>query len=200
MKNIESLTNINKSAIKANYKTGLIFSLVLILSAIICFTVNYSIDQLFTWSLYPAGAFVVVWATAIPVLVVKKNKALASFSGLTITLIPYLFLIQWLVAGRGWFIPLALPIAVISLTALGISLSVFNNKRINKLYSMAITVFLFGVVVNLSVEKIISTWLNGTNGDDLSGTLTTGGSIAAAIILAIAGYMKSVKQTANQDG
>src|SRR5882724_3463407 len=146
----------NTAATKINDKNGLIFSVVLLLLVIICLAINYSIDQSINWSLYPAGALIVLWATVTPMLIMKKNKVIALFSGFAITLIPYLFLIQCLVPAKGWFIPLALPIAMLFLAALAISLLLFNNTRINKLYSAAVTVFLFGVAVNFAVEKIIS--------------------------------------------
>jgi hypothetical protein len=154
-------------------------------------TVNYSIDQLLSWSLFPAGALIVLGATVVPMLIIKKNKALIFFSGFAITLIPYLLLIQYLVSEKGWFIPLALPIAILSLGALAISLLVFTNLR-NRLYSLAITIFLFGVVVNFGVGKIISSFLNGINDDDISRIMTISASAIAALILVVIGYMKNV--------
>jgi uncharacterized protein involved in response to NO len=121
----------------------------------------------------------------------KKNKALILFSGFAITLIPYLFLIQYLVPEKGWFIPLALPITILSLGALAISLLVFNKLR-NKLYSSAITVFLFGVVVNFGLGKIISSFLNERIDDDIPRITTISASAIAALILVVIGYMKNV--------
>jgi hypothetical protein len=129
-----------------------------------------------------------LWATITPTLMMNKNRSLASFSGFAITLIPYLFLIQYLVSGKGWFISLALPVAIISLAALAISLFVFNNSAIKKWYSAAITVFLFGVVVNFAVGKIISSFLNGSTFDDISRVLTISLSAIAALILVVIGY------------
>jgi hypothetical protein len=185
----------NKPTSKFNPKAWLILSAVLLFSAIVCLTVNYSIDQSFSWSLFPAGALIVLWATIAPMLFMKKNKAFILFSGFAITLIPYLFLIQYLVSEKGWFFPLALPIAILSLGALAISLLVFNNLR-NKLYSSAVTVFLFGVVVNFGVGKIISSFLNGTNADDIPRIMTISASAIAAIILVVIGYMKNVHYSA----
>jgi Family of unknown function (DUF6320) len=185
----------NKATTKFNAKARIILSTVLLFSAIVCLTINYSIDQSFGWSLFPAGALVVLWATIVPMLIVKKNKTLLLFSGFAITLIPYLFLIQYVVSGKGWFIPLALPIAILSLGALAISLFVFNNFK-NKLYSSAMTVFLFGVVVNFAVGKIINSFLDGTNNDDISRIMTISASAIAALILFVIGYTKNVHHSA----
>lgn len=178
---------------KVNARGGLILSAVFLFLAIVCLTVNYSIDQFFSWSLYPTGALMLLWATITPMLVMKKNKALALFSGLSITLIPYLFLIQWLVPGKGWVIPFALPIAILSLAALAISLFMFNNSKINKWYSAAVTVFLLGVAVNFAVGKIISGFVNGTNADDISRIWSMSLSAIAALTLVVTGYLKKSK-------
>ena len=179
----------NKATTKFNAKAGLILSALLLFSAIVCLTINYSIDQTFSWSLFPTGALIVLWATLVPMLIMKKNKALVLFSGFATTLIPYLFLIQYLASEKDWFIPLALPIALLSLCALAISLYAFNNLK-NKLYSSAVTVFLFGVVVNFGMGRIISSFLNGTNADDVPRIATMSASAIAALILVIIGYMK----------
>ena len=181
----------NKATTKFNAKTGLVLSAVLLILAIVCLTVNYSIDQSFNWSLFPTGALTVLWATIVPMLIMKKNRSLILFSGFAITLIPYLFLIQYQVSAQGWFIPLALPIAILSLGTLAISLLMFNNLK-NKLYSSAITVFLFGVVVNFIVGKIINSFLNGSNNNDIARILTTSASAIAALILMVIGFMKTI--------
>jgi hypothetical protein len=185
----------DKAITKFNARAGLILSAVFLFSAIVCLTVNYSIDQSFSWSLFPTGALIVLWATIAPMLIMKKNKALILFSGFAITLIPYLLLIQYLVSEKGWFIPLALPISILSLGALAISFLVFNNLR-NKLYSSAITVFLFGVVVNFVAGKIINFFFNETNIDDILRIMTISASAIATLILVVIGYMKKSETNA----
>jgi membrane protein YdbS with pleckstrin-like domain len=69
----------NKGITKFNPKAGLILSAVLLFSAIVCLTINYSIDQLMSWSLFPTGALIVLWATIVPMLIMKKNKSLILF-------------------------------------------------------------------------------------------------------------------------
>lgn len=121
--------------------TNLIITIIFIVSVFsscICLLCNYLINNKFNWSLYVVGVFIVLWAVIIPVFKLKKFRAVASLGGFTVTLIPYLFLIQYLSPIKGWVIPLALPIAILSILALSISLFIWFYTKMNKFYSAAI--------------------------------------------------------------
>jgi len=182
------------STIKANNKGLFILSVAVLFSVFVCTIINYSISQTLDWSLFPLGALIMVWATLAPLFLLKKNKALGLFSGLTITLIAYLFLIQYLVNDKDWFMPLALPIAVLSLIAFGISLFLFTNKTINKLYAAAITVFLFGVLVNFGVEKIVDNFLKEKNTGNHYNIAGIAISTIISLILLVIGTLKKSNQ------
>ena len=174
-------------------RTIFITTTVFLLVSVVCFTINYSVNRSINWSLFPFGALVVVWATITPLLIMKKNKMLGLYTGLSLTLIPFLFLIQKLVAVKGWVMPLALPVAGLSLIAFGASLLAFAHFKSNKFYPAALTVFLFGVIVNFGVGIIVSNFLNENNANDISRVSTMSGSIILSLILVIAGYIKAHK-------
>lgn len=184
-------TGINTT--KINTKAVLVLSAVLFSPAIVCLIVNYAVKHSISWSLYSTGALIVLWATIIPLLIMKHHKVWGLFAGLTFTLIPYLFLINYLAGEKEWLIALGLPISIISLGTLGISLFVFTQSYINKMYASAITVFLFGVVVNFFVGKIVDGFLNENADDDISRTTTIAASTIIALLLFIAGYIKKRK-------
>ena len=110
--------------------------------------------------------------------------------GLTLTLIPYVYLIQYLVSPKGWFIPLALPITIISLVAFAISMVALTNKNINKFYAIAITILLFGVVVNIGVAILVYRYLNENIIFDIYRVTTISIALVAALIFIIIGYSK----------
>ena len=173
-----------------NNKTGLIITFIFILISIICLIINYSIDQLISWSLFPIGGLIVIWATLIPFLIMKENKAIGVFTGLTLTLIPYIFLIQNLVSTKGWFMPLALPIVIMSLIALGVSLFALTNTKINKFLASALTIFLFGITVNIGVGVVVSRYLDEINIYDIYRVSTIVASAILSLALLIIGYDK----------
>ncbi len=164
--------------------------------SVICLTINYAVSRSIDWSLLPIGALIVVWATVLPLLIMKKNKALGLFVGLTITLIPFLFLIQNQATVKGWVIPLALPVAGLSLLAFGVSLIAFAHMKSNKFYPIALTVFLFGVIVNFGVGLLVDRFLDQNNVIDISKVSTMSGSVILSLILFVAGYIKTNKTNA----
>lgn len=172
-----------------SYRAEIVLSALLFFACMVCFIVNYSIDHFFSWSLYPAGALFMVWATITPLLVLKKNKTLVAFAALSFTLIPFLLLVQWLVPAKGWFLPLALPLALLVLVSLGICIGVFRLIK-NKLYSVAVTIFLFGVVVNYGVGFIIKSYLPYSSLDEISRMSTIAASGMLSILLLVMGSVK----------
>lgn len=178
---------------QAKNRTMFITTTIFLLAAVVCCTINYSVNRSIDWSLFPVGALVVIWATITPLLTMKKNKLLGLYAGLSLTLIPFLFLIQKLVAVKGWVMPLALPVAGLFLIAFGASLVAFVYFKSNKFYPASLTVFLFGVIVNFGVGVIVSNFLNENNTNDISRVSTISGSIILSLILVIAGYIKAHK-------
>jgi hypothetical protein len=181
---------------KTNNKVIVIFSAALMFLVIVCFIINYSIDRSLNWSLYPTGALVVVWATIAPLLAMKKNKIMTVFLGFAITVISYLFLIQYMVPAKGWVLPLALPIITLALVALALSILAFTYLK-TKLYAAAITVLLFGVFANFAVGKIVDGFLNESNSDYIYRMSTMLASALLALVLFVIGYGKMVSQHDN---
>jgi hypothetical protein len=175
---------------KTNNKVIVIFSTALMFLVLVCFIINYSIDRSLNWSWYPTGALVILWATVAPLLAMKKNKMMIVFSGFAITVISYLFLIQYMVPAKGWVVPLALPITTLALVALALSILAFTYLK-TKLYAAAITVLLFGVFANFGVGKIVDGFLNEPDSDYIYRMSTMLASALIALVLFVIGYGKS---------
>lgn len=169
-----------------------IFSSVIIFICLVCGIINYSVNQQISWSLYPIGALVMIWAFLAPLLTSLKMKQWISFAGLSITLIPYLFLIEQLSGGGNWFIPLALPIALVFLAALGGSIFAFSQKGISKWYATAIAVFLFGVLANYEVKQMVNSYVATEQNDIYSHTSVYSFALLSALLVLI-GFNKKIK-------
>ncbi len=170
-----------------------ILTIFLLIISLVCLVINYSIDRAITWALYPIGGLIVAWATITPILGLKKYKIPGMLIGLSCTLIPYLFLIQQLVSVKGWFIPLALPISILSLIALAISLYALAHKKINKFYAVALTVLLFGVLINIGVAILVYRFLEEDIVFDIYRISTISVAVILALILMIIGYYKAMR-------
>ncbi len=160
---------------------------------LVCLIINFSIDRTISWSLYPIGALIVVWSIVSPLLLMNKYRFSVVFAGLTISAILYLLLIQNLVAQKGWFLPLALPIAILSLSALEFPSLFLRDSKPTSYMLVAVSVFLFGVVVNLGVGLIVSRFIKEVNCDNTSKVLTTVGSAMTRASLVIAGYIRGIE-------
>jgi Family of unknown function (DUF6320) len=187
-----------KATNKINDKPILVITAIVLLASAICLIVNYSVNHTINWSLFPIGALIVIWATVVPMLIMNNNKSLGLLLGLAVTLVPYLFLIQSLTSTSGWVMQLALPIVVLSLVALGISLMGFRLFN-NKLYAIALTIFLFGVLANYGVGIILSRFLHGRNMDDVPRDLTMSISGIIAGMFLVAGVIKGSKPEENPE-
>lgn len=174
---------------KGNIIIAIIF-IISVLSSCICLLCNYLINNKFNWSLYVVGAFIVLWSVIIPVFKLKRFRALISLGGFTVTLILYLFLIQYLAPAKGWVITLALPIVILSILALGISLFIWFYAKINKFYSASIIVLLFGTAYEIGVQKIIESFIGKSGANENSMIITVLSSIVIAAVLAVFGYIK----------
>ncbi len=178
---------------KTNEKPAMIVSAVFLLISMICLVVNYSVNHSISWSLFPIGALIVVWAMIVPMILMDSNKSLGVFVGLSATLIPYLYLIQSQTAAKGWVNQLGLPIAVLSLVALGVSLVGFRLIKTNKFYPIALTIFLFGVVVNYGVGIIVTRFTEDNNIADFSRISTMSLSAILSMIFVVAGVIRGNK-------
>jgi hypothetical protein len=153
--------------------------LILAIIALLCI-INYLINQTLNWSLYPIGALIMIWATLAPVNL-PQYRLLGCYMGLSVTLIPYLYLVAHVSGDGAWFWPLAFPLAISFLGVLGLfTLSVY--QLVNKWFRGAVTFFLFGVVLNYTVGAIIEHYLQEHN---LQGEITNRFTLIIFLIVTI---------------
>ncbi|TCK92678.1 helix-turn-helix protein [Natranaerovirga hydrolytica] len=125
-----------------------------------CMLCDYLINKAFGWSLYPLGALLIIWLIIIPIFKLKKHRIIISFTVFALSVIPYLFLIEYIAGEKRWVMPLALPIAILSIIALYIVLYLFIYTQIRKLYVTAISFIIFGVGINIALGQIIGEFVN----------------------------------------
>ena len=108
---------------------------VLTIFAVINTGVNLAIDFLInseiTWSLYPVYSVIFVWLLCVPMLF--KYDRLAVWIGMFSTiLIPYLFLMDMVFPEQSWFMPIALPISLLTILFLWFCYSIYVIYFIRK--------------------------------------------------------------------
>lgn len=163
-----------------------LISVVFLLSIFICLLCNYAISNRFDWSLYPAGGIIVAWCIIAPLILGKKHRFLFSLIGMTISTVPYFFLIEYLCPYKGWVVPLALPVTGISVVLLFVVIVLLVYTRINRYYAAALISFLTGVVLNLVVNSIVNRYVENS-GTDISVVITAMSFALASVLFAAAG-------------
>lgn len=171
-----------------------LISMIFILAGFICLLCNFVINRTFNWSLYPVGAMLMVWLTVAPWFLLTKHRAVLSFAAFTISLIPYLFLIERLSAAKGWVVPFALPILGITLPGLLIVVLLFSYTKINRISLSAFAVLIFGVLVNLGVNAFVQNYLHQQNQPNTSVPITAISFVLLSIILAVIGDIRRRKK------
>lgn len=171
-----------------------LISMIFILAGFICLLCNFVINHTLNWSLYPVGAMLLVWLTVAPWFLLTKHRPVLSFTAFTLSLIPYLFLIERLCPAKGWVVPFALPILGITLPGLLIVVLLFSYTKINRISLSAFVVFIFGVLVNLGVNAFVQNYLHNQNQPNISVPITAISFILLSIILAVIGDIRRRKK------
>jgi transcriptional regulator with XRE-family HTH domain len=137
-----------------------ILSLTFLLSIFVCMLCNYVISKTFDWSLYPLGGEVVAWLIVFPFLALKRHRFVVSLAGLTVSILPFLMLIEHLCPVKNWVFTMALPIVAVSLISLWLSVLLFVYTRIKRFYLVSFVLILFGVVLNFLINGIVSRYIS----------------------------------------
>lgn len=160
-----------------------VVSVLLAVPAVICLVANILVSNAVTWSLYVIGGMAVSWVFCVSPFLFKKYFPLLWIVAGTLATLGYLYLIEILSPGEGWFIPLALPI-VLGVAVLSLALLLLIQKGILKeLYAAAGVFAAVGILTTL-IELSIS--LNATGAVHLAWSwYSLVSCLAMAVVLAI---------------
>ena len=135
-----------------------ILSIFLAVPALICFACNLLYDGSVSWSLYPIGGIVVLWAFGISPFLFKKPAAIKWIIIDIIALSGYLYMLEYITSSGIWFLPLAFPIvAIIGVFVLLITILI-QRKKLKSLYIYSAIFFSLGLIM-IAVEIIIDMYL-----------------------------------------
>jgi small neutral amino acid transporter SnatA (MarC family) len=108
---------------------------------------------------------------------------------MTVSLVPYLFLIEYLCPYKGWVIPLSIPIEGVAVIAAFIVSALFLNTKINRYYIVAIACLLFGVIVSIIIKNIVYNYIK-ENGINISVAITALSITFVSFLIFIIGLLK----------
>ena len=135
-----------------------ILSIFLAVPALICFACNLLYNGSVSWSLYPIGGIVVLWAFGISPFLFKKPAAIKWIIIDIIALSGYLFMLEAITSSGRWFLPVAFPIVgIIGVFVLLITILI-QQKKLKSLYIFSAIFFSLGLIM-IAVEIIIDLFL-----------------------------------------
>ncbi|HBP37676.1 MAG TPA: hypothetical protein DD640_02845, partial [Clostridiales bacterium] len=94
--------------------TAVILSISIAFPAIFCLTVNFILDGRLTWSLYAAGGLALVWVFAVPSFLIRNPGFSKLLLPDILALLLYLLMIAWLRGPSDWYLPLAMPLVLLT--------------------------------------------------------------------------------------
>lgn len=177
---------------RASNMTFAAISVLFVLCEFVCLLVNFLIERRFSWSLFPLGAFILLWLTLAPWFFFSRRPLFYSFCAFITASTAYLILIERLSPAKDWALSLGLPILLTAAFPALLILGLFLRTQMNRLYLTALSVFVLGVVLNLAINTEVALYL-GHRVVSLSSILCAVGSVVAAAVLLIVGYVRARK-------
>ena len=165
------------------------FSLLCLVSIVVCFIVNIAIDRQITWAKFPIFSVPFGWAVLLPVLA-KKHGMVLLLCSLSLLILPYLYFISKITPVTDWFLPIGLPAAIAGIISCWIMVLIFRYIRINGWYKAAVSVFWLGGII----APVINYHVNIYWGNDpfkWYELINVFLCVSAAIFLLIIGHRKS---------
>ncbi len=127
--------------------------------ALLCLVINMILAGKFSWSLYVAGALAVVWVFVVPRFIIRKLSFMRLFIPDLIAVILYLLLLELLTPVNGWFVPLAMPIALL-VGCFALINGLLINHRILKESAIPAALLASAGLVNVGIEIIVELYLH----------------------------------------
>lgn len=132
-----------------------IFSISLFVAFIVCVICDYSISRQLSWSLYPISSMFFAWIVIFPLIRLPKNGVMVSLISLSLSIIPFLYVIDRLVKTGKYILPIGMRVSIISICFLWIIYGLFKLFQNRKLLALGIS-FILGSVTCLLINAVVS--------------------------------------------
>jgi len=124
----------------------------------ICLAIDYTYSgsgQL-SWSLYVAGALIMIWCWLAPSFLYKKARFLPVMLPISSSLLGFLYLVEYLTApSTRWFVPLALPL-VLLLTILASSVTLLARRAVIREFAIPAAILVAAGLMAAGTDLLIT--------------------------------------------
>lgn len=140
--------------------TAAILSICLAFPAFFCLAVNLILDGEASWSLYVIGALALIWVAVVPFFLHSPLSFAKLFLPVVLVLLLYLLLIASLQADSGWYLPLALPLTLLTCGLILIN-GLLISFRIIHGFAVPASILISIALLMMGIEAIIELYLFG---------------------------------------
>ncbi len=162
------------------------FGAIWALAVLSCGIVDLAVNGGFSWWFYVVLSSLVFVAAVFTPLLYGTRRSLSRFlATASVAVFPYLYVIERIIPGGGWFWPIGAPCALIGVVSCWIAYALFFKTKLNRRYVVAI-LLLLSAVISVAVDCIVARAVGGQV--SLAETLlTVVGCGAGAFFVAISG-------------
>lgn len=156
--NLITLKRKSENNMIKNVIISILFSATLLTGITVCLICNIAISGELTWSLIPVSSIAFAWVISFPSIILGKRGVIVSLISLSVSIVPYLFLLSGLLKVKEVF-SVGTVMAAASIIFLWIIAAVFKRMgKERKLVALGIS-FLFAIpfliIVNVLLSKMI---------------------------------------------
>lgn len=135
------------------------FSLVLLLSIIICAICDIAISGAFTWSLYPISSIIFAWFLFIPVIQYKEKGIKGSLIIFSLLIIPFLYILHTIIGGDTFIMRIGIPISFFSILYLWCIYFIFKKLKTKKIRAISLSLLLI-IPLNIAINGFLASILS----------------------------------------
>jgi len=135
----------------------LVVNITFFVAIVTCIIVDLAVSGRLSWSRYPISSIIYAWLIIRP-LFNETYKVFVMLLDLSIFTVPYLFVLEGIIGGVKFVLPLGMPIAISAIIYLWLVYILFCKTKIRPWYSASLTALL-GVVLNFIIDIIVSSYL-----------------------------------------
>lgn len=130
--------------INRRYSVSLV-SLLLLVPAGICMLLDL-LDGELTWGIYPAGVLVLIWIASTVLLLMHKHRIYGTVLITGGTLAAYLYMVELLSNTEGWFLPIVLPVLLLTLAFLCLMIWMIRSGKLRILHLISAGLIEIGIL------------------------------------------------------
>ena len=128
----------------------MVFTVALLIPTGVVLIVNLAIERQITWAVFPLLSIGFVWLSVAVPLVIGRFRPWLSLVFFTAFLLLFLNAMDAVTPGASWFHDIALPAALILISAIWLIYFVWRALRINRWLKASISVIILGILNGIS--------------------------------------------------